>query len=121
MGTTDQVNDQAMGKLLQISKLLKILRLSDLKRLPFEFQQVWIEYLVKVCEMYAPLKFLSLKAFSEELEHGCKAMTALLQNQLAFAHLVYLKMDECPAWWDSYREEGLQNFDMLCELIIACE
>ena len=48
-------------------------------------------------------------------------MVSLLQNENTFTQLKCLRMNNCAEWWQRHREECIENFETLLNLIVACE
>ena len=44
-----------------------------------------------------------------------------MNNELVFTQLICFKLDDCAEWWVCHREEGLENFKTLSNLILVCE
>ena len=57
----------ALASLVKTSERLTMLKLSNMKHLPFDFIWPWSQYLTKIGKANPPLEQIDLSSFSNEL------------------------------------------------------
>ena len=100
---------------------MRIIQLSYTKPLPNDFTKPWLKYFVKMNKANPPLEGVDVSGFSNEEQHGRQILVSMLGNQMIYQQLLSLKMKDCGAFWQSFREEGFANFAKLLDLLVACE